>query len=163
MKKILLLLAILLPVQIFAQIKNIDQLFALSKNSYVQIAAKFKNNYWKLHEQGPMDTLFYVRYIPATLDTANYNDMVMCYYKNPATIPVNYLVYQSLDLKFYNATMATLKKEGFKKMTTETKDDGSKNDIYMNDKQVFSIIYFKKSPQEKMTYIYGTSTKTIKK
>ena len=48
-------------------------------------------------------------------------------------------------------------------MTTETKDDGSKNDIYMNDKQVISIIYFKKNPQDKMSYIYGTSTKTIKK
>ena len=152
-KKLLLLLILFCSVNTIAQVKDLNQLLSLGKKTLTQASATLTASKWKKFEDGKLDTLYYIRFVPATMDSTNVGDNVMCFYKKKDT-PLNYIVFQTVNKKLVNKYVAELKKGGFILADTQKKP-GEKKDIYSNRKCNVSVVEAKPKATDPLCYLIG--------
>ena len=152
MKKIALAILLFTAMQAQAQVKSIRQLTSVCKGNFGTVAASL-GSYWKMVEEGKLDTITYNHWDPAIITPANSGELVMCYYSRK-DVPLNYLVFQTVDKAYSDRLLAGMLKDGYKLVHTEKIPDGKK-DYYTDGKYNISLMVGKEDPAEPLLYVFG--------
>lgn len=154
MKQLITTLCLALAVSAQAQVKNVNELITMAKNSYPALEGKLNGNgYWKQDEKGKMDTIYYTRWVPKNTTENNLGEMVMCYYKK-RNLAVDYLVSQTLKKADHDKRIAEVKKLGYKLMDTKN-TDLQKLQVYSKGNINISIMEARQNANEGWMYIVG--------
>lgn len=153
MKKVFLLVFLFAGLQVGAQIKNIAGLVSICKSSRNALAASLGKSYWKLDQEGKMDTLNYVRWIPKNITPANGGEMIMGFYKTKDK-PVDYIVFQTIDSKRKDAAMKELASLNYKSIEAKDTKDG-KREIYSNGTYEVTVTIGHPDPKAAPIYLFG--------
>ncbi len=153
MKKLLLIVLLAVCAQAQAQLKSINEFAGWGAISYKQLETILSKGYWKVLENGKMDTLNYIRWIPKDINEKNMGDCVMAFFKKK-DMPLDYIIYQTINKNVYEQYKAEAKKSGFEFKNSEKKADKS-TEYYSRGIVGLSIITGKEKPDNPLMYIFG--------
>ncbi|NDC41497.1 MAG: hypothetical protein EBZ77_08105 [Chitinophagia bacterium] len=154
MKKFVLLMAACSLISVAqAQIKSLNELITVSTYNFNQLSAYAKKANWPVQDQGKMDTLQYTRFIPSALVPENVSDCIMTFYRNN-NVPLNYIVYQTLNKKTWEKRIAEVKKAGYTLKGTNSKGDEMQA-LYVKGKYNVSITAGREKPGSPLIYMVG--------
>jgi hypothetical protein len=153
MKHTIFALCLVLTTAAHGQLKNFSQLNTLSTLSYNALKAFAAKEGWKVHEEGKMDTLSYLRLIPNSFSEANMGDCLMVFYK-AKDVPINYIVFQSMNKATFEKRVSEVKQAGYLKSGEEKQGDELKA-VYIKDKYNVSVTKGRQKPGDPMIYMVG--------
>lgn len=142
-----------------AQINTVAQLNDLCKQTFNQVKVTMEKSYWKHFEEGKMDTLYYVRWVPKDMTVKNAGENVMCFYKKKDK-RIDYVVFQTTDVKFRDKCKAEVKKGAWKQFQNDRNKTGEIKEGHAKiiDGKTYNVTIFqgKQNPTDPISYLIGS-------